>query len=74
MSPPISYENVYLDAGGAATASAPPGSLAGMSKKNRQRRRADAWYGKGARMLAELAAVGVRPGAGRWGAACTPLR
>ena len=42
MSPPISYENVYLDAGGAATASAPPGSLAGMSKKNRQRRRADA--------------------------------
>ena len=27
---------------------------------------ADAWYGKGARMLAELAAVGVRPGAGRW--------
>ena len=27
---------------------------------------ADAWYNSGARMLAELAAVGVRPGTARW--------
>jgi len=27
---------------------------------------ADAWYNSGARMLAELAAVGVRPGIARW--------
>ena len=55
MTPPISYENVYLEGvgrrrrwvggrarGGCAVVGGAPGSLTGMSKKNRQRRRADA--------------------------------